>query len=170
VGAPGHYGVAWVKWLQRIEVIDQRYAGRFMARDYVTIRGERQGDQTIWREKTVSRMNLKSIVARVVRRPNGDLRVTGAAWNDGVTPLEEVQLRIDDGPWQSAVMGEGIGVRYAWTFWSYDWKDASHGEHTLVSRVKDLTGKIQPAAEDDEIKLKRTYWEANQQVVRRIKI
>ena len=36
--APGWYGVANVKWLTRIEVMDQRYAGRFMARDYVTIR------------------------------------------------------------------------------------------------------------------------------------
>jgi DMSO/TMAO reductase YedYZ molybdopterin-dependent catalytic subunit len=38
--APGWYGVANVKWLSRIEVVDQRYAGRFMARDYVTIREE----------------------------------------------------------------------------------------------------------------------------------
>jgi DMSO/TMAO reductase YedYZ molybdopterin-dependent catalytic subunit len=28
--APGCYGVANVKWLTRIEVMDQRYAGRFM--------------------------------------------------------------------------------------------------------------------------------------------
>ena len=34
--APGWYGVANVKWLTRIEVLDTRYAGRFMARDYVT--------------------------------------------------------------------------------------------------------------------------------------
>ena len=36
--APGWYGVANVKWLTRIEVIDHRFTGRFMARDYVTIR------------------------------------------------------------------------------------------------------------------------------------
>lgn len=36
--APGWYGIANVKWLQRIEVVDTRYMGRFMARDYVTIR------------------------------------------------------------------------------------------------------------------------------------
>ena len=38
--APGWYGVANVKWLTRIEVRDQRHAGNFMARDYVTIREE----------------------------------------------------------------------------------------------------------------------------------
>ena len=43
--APGWYGVANVKWLTRIEVVDQRYAGRFMARDYVTIREEPRDGQ-----------------------------------------------------------------------------------------------------------------------------
>jgi DMSO/TMAO reductase YedYZ molybdopterin-dependent catalytic subunit len=33
--APGWYGVANVKWLTRIQVIDRKYQGRFMARDYV---------------------------------------------------------------------------------------------------------------------------------------
>ena len=39
---PGWYGIANVKWLKRIEVRDTRYMGRFMARDYVTIREEKR--------------------------------------------------------------------------------------------------------------------------------
>ena len=35
---PGWYGVAWVKWINRIEIHDRKYLNRFMARDYVTIR------------------------------------------------------------------------------------------------------------------------------------
>jgi DMSO/TMAO reductase YedYZ molybdopterin-dependent catalytic subunit len=42
--------VANVKWLTRIEVTDQRHAGRFMARDYVTIREQRVGGRTYWKE------------------------------------------------------------------------------------------------------------------------
>ena len=46
--APGWYGVANVKWLTRIEVVDRRFAGRFMARDYVSIREEtRNGDTAL---------------------------------------------------------------------------------------------------------------------------
>ncbi len=131
-----------------------------MARDYVTIRGERQGDQVLWREKNVSRMNLKSIVARVVRRPDGSLWVMGAAWNDGFTPLQAAELRIDGGPWQPAAWGEGLGVPHAWMFWSYDWKSPPAGEHTLVSRARDVRGRVQPAPDDDGIALKKTYWEA----------
>jgi DMSO/TMAO reductase YedYZ molybdopterin-dependent catalytic subunit len=29
---PGWYGVAYVKWLTRIDVLDKRYLGRFMGR------------------------------------------------------------------------------------------------------------------------------------------
>lgn len=35
---PGWYGIANVKWLERIDVLGNRYKNRFMARDYVTIR------------------------------------------------------------------------------------------------------------------------------------
>ena len=170
LGVPGHFGVTWVKWLTRIEVTDRRFSGRFMARDYVTIRGQEQGGKTVWRESTVSHMKLKSIVARVVRRSDSKLRVSGAAWNDGRTPLKAVEVRIDDGPWQRAVLGEGLESPYCWTFWHYEWPDPAPGEHTLVSRVIDGDGNIQPTVDDPEIKLKKTYWEANQQVPRRVRI
>ena len=44
------------------------------------------------------------------------------------------------------------------------------GKHTIVSRGIDANGRIQPAAEDDEIALKKTYWEAYQQVVRTVEV
>ena len=140
-----------------------------MGRDYVTIRGEQQGDTIIWRETSVGKLNLKSIVARVTRTTNGDVRVMGAVWNDG-TPLQSVQLRIDDGAWLNTELGEGLDSPHCWTFWSYLWKDPAAGEHTLVSRAIDMRGRSQPAAEDPAIALKKTYWEANQQVPRRIKL
>ncbi len=166
---PGWYGVAWVKWLDRIELHDRRFLSRFMGRDYVTIRGEQQGDTIIWRETSVGKLNLKSIVARVTRTTDGDVRVMGAVWNDG-TPLQSVQLRIDDGLWLNTELGQGLDSPHCWTFWSYVWKDPVAGEHTLVSRAIDMRGRSQPTAEDPVIALKKTYWEANQQVPRRIKL
>jgi len=84
---PGWYGIANVKWLKRIEVRNRRYMGRFMGRDYVTLRGERQGNEVVFVESSVARMNLKSIIARVTRRPtkNGliPVKAYGAAWSDG---------------------------------------------------------------------------------------
>ena len=68
--APGWYGVANVKWLTRIEVIDHRFAGKFMARDYVSVREERRDGQTVWTFTTVGRVRLKSAPARVTRLQN----------------------------------------------------------------------------------------------------
>lgn len=166
---PGWYGVAWVKWLTRIEVHDRAYLGRFMGRDYVTIRGEKQGDQTIWRETSVGKMNLKSVVGRVARRKDGTLRISGAAWSDG-TPIQKVELKVDDGQWTSVQLAKDHKEPYTWTFWSHEWKGAAPGEHSLVSRAVDAKGRIQPAPDDPFIALKKTYWEANQQAIRKIKI
>ena len=57
--APDWYGVANVKWLTRIEVLDHRYAGRFMARDYVSIREQQRDGETVWTFNTVSHELLK---------------------------------------------------------------------------------------------------------------
>ena len=76
---PGWYGVANVKWLKRIEVIDTRFAGHFMARDYVTIREEQRDGQPVWTETLVGEALLKSAPARVTRK-DGEYRIMGAAW------------------------------------------------------------------------------------------
>jgi DMSO/TMAO reductase YedYZ molybdopterin-dependent catalytic subunit len=166
---PGWFGISWVKWLTRIELLDRRYMSKYMAREYVTIRGEERDGKTVWRETSVGPMDVKSVVARVVRRKDGSLRVAGAAWTDG-TPLRRVELKIDDGDWAPAQLDPRHRAKYSWTFWSYDWKNAAPGEHTLVSRALDVEGRLQPAAADPEIQLKRTYWEANQQWVRKIRV
>ncbi|HEY2587037.1 MAG TPA: molybdopterin-dependent oxidoreductase, partial [Tepidisphaeraceae bacterium] len=165
---PGWYGIAWVKWLTRIELRDRRLMNRFMARDYVTIRGEQHGNQIEWKETSVGPLNVKSLVARVVRRPDNSLQITGAAWAQN--PIKSVELKIDDGRWLPVQLDQRDHAPHAWTFWSYDWPNPPPGEHTLVSRATDEQGHVQPAADDDAIRLKKTYWEANQQYPRRIKV
>ena len=166
---PGWFGIAWVKWLARIEVLDRRFMSKYMAREYVTIRGEEKEGRTIWRETSVGPMDVKSIAARAVRLKSGTVRVSGAAWTDG-TPLERVELKIDDGRWMPAQLDVKPRAQYAWTFWTYDWKNPEPGEHMLVSRAIDAEGRVQPGPDDPAIKLKRTYWEANQQWPRKIRI
>ena len=60
---PGWYGMAQVKWLSRIEVTDRRYEGRHMARNYQSLRAVKSGDETLWLDTSISRNNLKSVVA-----------------------------------------------------------------------------------------------------------
>ena len=111
--APGWYGVANVKWLTRIEVRDQRHAGNYMARDYVTIREEHRGSSDpFWTFSTVRHFRLKSAPAKVVRRASRYV-VLGAAWG---APIAAVQVRIDDGPWIAgeALRAGGTQAELAW--------------------------------------------------------
>jgi DMSO/TMAO reductase YedYZ molybdopterin-dependent catalytic subunit len=164
--APGWYGVANVKWLTRIDVMDRRYQGNFMARDYVTIREEERDGETVWTFTSVSRARLKSAPAKVTRQ--GDrYSIMGAAWG---APIAGVEVRIDEEPWQPATLTEGEGSEYAWTFWTFDWGTPSPGEHTVTSRAIAKDGEVQPAPDDPLLVGKQTYWESNGQITRRISV
>lgn len=164
--APGWYGVASVKWLTRIEVRDTRYQGHFMARDYVTIREEELGGETVWTMSSVGRARLKSAPAKVTR--DGDsYQVMGAAWG---APIASVDVRIDDGDWQPATLTEGEGSDYAWVFWTFDWAAAEPGEHTVTSRATDADGNVQPAPDDPLLAGKATFWETNGHVTRTVEL
>jgi DMSO/TMAO reductase YedYZ molybdopterin-dependent catalytic subunit len=163
---PGWYGVAHVKWLSNINVQEEPYLGKFQARWYRTLKGEMIGGEMKWVETAVTRMQLKSFIARVTRE-NGQHKVLGVALNDG-TPLKSIEVRIDDGPWQPAVIDSATNGKYSWKLFVYVWKDAAAGEHTLVSRVTDVTGKVQPTTED--LVNKKTFLEDNSQYPRRVTI
>jgi DMSO/TMAO reductase YedYZ molybdopterin-dependent catalytic subunit len=170
--APGWYGVANVKWLASIELIDHRYAGRFMARDYVTIREEQRDGQAVWTFASVGHDRLKSAPAKVTRN-NDRHTVVGVAWG---APIEHVEVRIDDGPWLPASMtGARHGDKhrdtgYSWQFWTFDWGKPSAGPHTVTSRAFDGRGNVQPAPDDPFLAAKRTYWESNGHITRHVVI
>lgn len=162
---PGWYGIANVKWLEHIHVQNTRYMGRFMARDYVTLSKVDVGGVERWDESSVTRIQLKSIVTRVTRS-NGSHQVSGFVLNDG-TPLKSIEVKIDDGPWQSAQVDQESS-KYSWKRFTFTWHGATPGEHSLVSRVTDRNGQVQPTV--DEMPEKRTRWENNAQYVRTVMI
>jgi hypothetical protein len=156
-----------------IELRDTRYMGRFMARDYVTLRGERHGDEIVYVETSVNRMNLKSIVARVTRRAEQDggvpVKAYGAAWNDG-TEIRKVEVKVDDGEWREARLDAEPRAKFSWVFFSIDLGKLPRGMHIVVSRASDASGRVQPSDDADEIALKKTYWEAYAQWPREIEL
>jgi DMSO/TMAO reductase YedYZ molybdopterin-dependent catalytic subunit len=157
---PGWYGVANVKWLTRIDVLDKRYLGRFMGRDYVTIREEQHDGQTIMAETTVGHMLLKSAPGRIVQR-DGRYQIEGMAWGPTVAAVE---VKIDNGPWRQALLDDSKS-QFAWRSWHLDWSPTP-GEHTVTSRAIDQYGEVQPAMNDPLIANKKTYWESNGQITR----
>jgi DMSO/TMAO reductase YedYZ molybdopterin-dependent catalytic subunit len=146
---PGWYGMAQVKWLTRIEVMDRRYEGRHMARNYQSLRAVQSPEGTLWLDTSISRSNLKSVIARVTRRRTGtrfEYRIAGAAWG-GPAKIERVEVQVDGGPWRPAHIDPRIdqaGAGSAWSLWSLDWSDAAPGPHVLISRAANARGDIQP--------------------------
>ena len=176
--APGWYGVANVKWLTRIEVRDTRLMNKFMARDYVTLREEPAGAAPgsaaapMWVETSVGRARLKSAPAYVSRAggSGGTYRVVGAAWG---APIARVEVQIDGGPWLPTAIDHSDAADegdFTWRLWSFDWSAPTPGEHAITSRAFDADGRVQPAPDDPWLAAKRTFWESNGQITRRIAI
>ena len=169
--APGWYGVANVKWLNRIELANRRFTGRFMARDYVSIREQQRGGELLWTFSNVGGVRLKSAPVKVVRMGNRYV-VVGAAWG---APIDRVEVRIDNGPWTAADLVDrpprGKRSRgYTWNFWTFHWGTVSPGEHRVTSRAFDADGNMQPSPDDPFLASRRTYWEANGHITRRVLI
>jgi DMSO/TMAO reductase YedYZ molybdopterin-dependent catalytic subunit len=167
---PGWYGVANVKWLSEIRLQESRFLGNYQARWYRTIRavggsGELTDPDTQFVESEVTRLNLKSVIARV-RRTGGAHQVLGFVLNDG-TPLRSVEVKVDDGPWRPATL-DPANSQYSWKLFTYRWEGATPGEHTLVSRATDANGVVQPTAA--ELSRKKTFLEDNSQFPRKVMI
>jgi DMSO/TMAO reductase YedYZ molybdopterin-dependent catalytic subunit len=165
--APRWFGISNVKWLTRIEVTDSRFEGPFQAQRYMTVRElPRDDGTTVWTRTAVGRSLLKSIPAMVTVQ-DGKYRIYGAAWG---APIARVEIRVDDGPWKTAAIDRGAEHEFAWKFWHLDWANPAAGEHKITSRAIDKTGGVQPAMDDPLIAKKHTYWEANGQITRMIRI
>jgi DMSO/TMAO reductase YedYZ molybdopterin-dependent catalytic subunit len=163
---PGWYGMANVKWLAQIHAQEDAYLGKMQARHYRTLRGETIDGEVKWTEAGITTMQPKSFLARVTR--NGSAHtILGVALHDG-TPLKAVEVRVDDGPWQAATIDAGTRSKYSWKLFTYAWTNATPGEHTLVSRVIDVNGRVQPTSE--ELESKKTFLEDNSQYPRKITI
>lgn len=162
---PGWYGVANVKWLAEIQLQQDRYVGNFQARWYRTMTLENDREQLQSVETEVTRMKLKSVVARVSTEGSAH-KILGFVLNDG-TPLRSVEVKIDDGPWQRAEM-DPSNTEFSWKLFTFRWEGATPGEHTIVSRATDVDGLVQPVEAD--LANKQTFLEHNAQYPRKVMV
>ncbi len=131
---PGWYGMASVKWLARITVLDTRFHGFY------------QTDRYVVRSRAVTRMAPRAVIVSpsdgeaVVR---GHHYVRGYAWS-GAAPLRAVEVSVDAGTsWDLAEL-LGDVEPHAWREWRFGWDAREHGATTLVARAFDAGGNAQP--------------------------
>ena len=133
---PGWYGMASVKWLARLRLIERRFEGFFQAERYVV------GDRP-----------LREIAARaLITSPRDGERVTqrpfvarGYAWS-GRGDLERVEVSTDSGrSWRDGALQLGSS-RYAWRQWHATIEPA-RGQLVLLARAVTTSGTSQPLQE-----------------------
>ena len=141
---PGWYGMASVKWLNRIEALAQPYDGFQQVAGY-HYRSEPDGPRT-----PITHIRVKSLMVPpgvpdwYTRRrlvDAGPITVRGRAWSGGGVPISRVEVAID-GKWQDAELDAPIG-EFAWRGWQFAW-EAEIGEHELACRATDANGETQP--------------------------
>jgi sulfane dehydrogenase subunit SoxC len=144
---PGWYGMTSVKWLDRITVVAEPFAGYQQAVAYRFRQDPDEAGTPVTRMEPRSLMvppGIPEFLSRTrVLRP-GRVRLEGRAWS-GWGPIERVEISTDGGAsWAGAELGEPPGAA-AWTPWWIDW-DARPGEHELCARAHDASGRSQPDA------------------------
>ena len=142
---PGWYGMASVKWLEDIEVLDHAYEGFQQVETY---RYRTSDDDT---GVGVSQLRVKSLMvppglpdwySRQRLVDSGKVRISGRAWSGGGAAISRVEFSCDGKNWTNAHLGARSGP-FAWTPWSCDWQ-AEPGNHELLCRATDERGDTQP--------------------------
>lgn len=143
----GWYGMDSVKWLTRIEVLNQPFAGYFQQEQYVAVRGNGE-------RQPITRMSVSSKIVRPSESEeirSGTYRVEGVAWA-GERKVAKVRVRVSgSGDWRPASL-QASPVAMVWTPWSYDWHIPRSGEYALDVRATDEDGNTQPDAHDPDRK------------------
>ena len=137
---PGWYGMASVKWLRRVSVIDAGFEGYFQTHKYVL-------DDGSGASEPVTSMGVKSLIGSPADgdtlRAGATVCVNGMAWSGGER-IAKVEVSADGGEtWQAAEM-VGPSERYAWRRWHYAWTPETPGDRVLMSRASDAAGNSQP--------------------------
>ena len=135
---PHWYAVASVKWLKRLDVITEPFAGEFQTGHYVYQ----------WPDKPVEPVTLMRVRARITDPadtttiPAGTYTIRGKAWS-GAGAITEVGLSFTgESEWSPAVVEPPKGP-YQWQTWSCQW-EATPGRHSLRARATDASGNVQP--------------------------
>ncbi|MEJ7762179.1 MAG: sulfite oxidase [Thermomicrobiales bacterium] len=136
---PGWYGMASVKWLDRIEVREAPFDGPYQVRSYVYE----------WEDgppEPVSTGKVRALVTDPVPGSEvapGARTIRGWAWAGGEA-VTSVEVSTDGGDvWRPADLGEPVGV-WAWRPWSHGWEPAEEGRHVIRARATAATGEVQP--------------------------
>jgi DMSO/TMAO reductase YedYZ molybdopterin-dependent catalytic subunit len=141
---PGWYGMASVKWLARLRLLERRFEGFFQTDRYVV------GDRPLREIAARALIVWPRDGERLAQRP---FVTRGYAWS-GRDDLARVEVSADGGgSWRGATLSERTH-RYAWRQWHAAISPRTTGQLVLLARAVTTAGTTQPL---DEVRNERGY-------------
>lgn len=142
---PGWYGMASVKWLDRIEAITEPFRGYQMAGSYRYSQTADDPGEPVTLIRVRALMvppGIPDFLTRTRLVEAGPVTLTGRAWA-GRVGVARVEVSVDGGAtWLEAQLGEEASP-FAWRGWSFQW-EARPGRYALGVRATDTQGRAQP--------------------------
>ena len=146
---PGWYGMTSVKWLDRIEAIDQPFEGYQMHQTYRYAQTSEDPGDPVDLIKVRSLMappGIPDFLTRTRVLPAGQVTLSGKAWA-GRLGVAKVETSPDQGNTWTEAQLVAPASPYAWTTWTAPW-DAKPGRYTLWVRATDTEGNRQPTEQE----------------------
>ncbi|MGQ4403354.1 sulfite oxidase [Streptomyces hayashii] len=143
---PGWYGMAQVKWLRDVEVVDSPFTGFQQSVAYrIRQTPEEAGEPValIAPRALLIPPGFPDFMSRTRVVAGGPVPLSGRAWS-GRAPVTSVEVSADGGlTWDTAELEPDHGRRWAWRGWTFAWS-AAPGAHVLSARARDGAGNTQP--------------------------
>ncbi len=142
---PGWYGMAQVKWLREITVVDAPFTGFQQTFAYRLRQEPGEPGAPVTRIEPRALLippGWPDFMSRARFLSPGPLDIRGRAWS-GHAPVRTVEVSTDDGRTWNAATLDAETDRWAWRGWTFRW-DAGPGQHVLCARATDDCGRTQP--------------------------
>jgi DMSO/TMAO reductase YedYZ molybdopterin-dependent catalytic subunit len=131
---PAWYGMASVKWLAEIRLLDRPFEGFF------------QKDRYVIDSQPLRRIEPRAVITSPADGADvsASLEIRGYAWS-GRAPIEQVDLRESDGAPLGSITFAADQPAFAWREFAFG-VTLDPGDHALIARATDGEGNTQPLA------------------------
>jgi len=140
---PGIYGMKNVKWVERIDLVDEDFKGYWQTRGWSD-----PAPYQIWGR---------------IDYPGGDDVAAGPAIAAGMASagdrgVSRVEVSLDDGEtWADAILEPSINPPFTWVRWAFPF-EAVTGDYRMKMRATDGEGTVAPQDEQDPLPDGATGW------------
>jgi DMSO/TMAO reductase YedYZ molybdopterin-dependent catalytic subunit len=142
---PGWAGNWWVKWIEKIEVMDHMPACYHQTHYFV--KGQSQEDPD---KEMMTALGVKTLI-KYPRDEDSPIEpgshvVRGLAWS-GAGKVVGVEVSVDSGETWADAHVEDSPDKWLWVRWSYLWEVDAPGAYSIMARATDEQGRVQPQTE-----------------------